>query len=478
MATAYVRIWLAMREIKHKDPHWSVARRAALVVAKVNEILHPAPQSSSLNENSSERQYSRRSLFHPENGSGGSLEETFSDYQRSQQESSGSTLSGMDEPATTSLSSQLYDWCRKLFLTPELGYIPADDPLSQEGQELAFRQHLREKAVEEARIGVSFFTGPFVQSSDHHPLASDILGRDHADDSGTMLRPKSPFELPGSSFLKAAPPGSTAITNLRDMNAYETQASGEGRKFRIEEKGALDISTHNLVSVLCFHAYLDLLAVADGDKVGIWSLKDCSLQSTIQQSLRSFQPLASSSSSSSAGVAPKLFSEKHARITAMSWLNQSSDSLLMVGSDDGALCVWRDNGDVSSGSFNPGDFDTKSGRATQAAAFHALPDIADTSSGSGMIFSWQQSTGSLVTAGNSSTIRLWDVSREQCVRIFQTGLDTCTSALSSLTLSASQTALFSPHTVLPPTSGMDFDPPPVMMLCYSTYCTVHILQYA
>jgi regulator-associated protein of mTOR len=76
-----------------------------------------------------------------------------------------------------------------------------------------------------------------------------------------------------------------------------------------------------------------------------------------------------------------------------------------------------------------------------------------------MIMSWQQSSGSLVTAGNSSTIRLWDMSREQCVRVFQTGMDTCTTALSSLTLSASQSAIFSPHTTSN-TYSVDFDPPP------------------
>jgi regulator-associated protein of mTOR len=132
----------------------------------------------------------------------------------------------------------------------------------------------------------------------------------------------------------------------------------------------------------------------------------------------------------------------------------------MVGSDDGAVRVWRDGGDVTPPpplSQMQGLSEPEVSGPTLAAAFHALPDIADTSSGSGMIFSWQQSTGSLVTAGNSSTVRLWDMSREQCVRVFQTGLDTCTTSLSSLTLSGSQTSAFDS---VQSAYNVDFDPPP------------------
>ena len=32
-----------------------------------------------------------------------------------------------------------------------------------------------------------------------------------------------------------------------------------------------------------------------------------------------------------------------------------------------------------------------------------------------MVLSWQQHSGTLVVGGNSSTVRLWDLGREQCV---------------------------------------------------------------
>ncbi len=73
---------------------------------------------------------------------------------------------------------------------------------------------------------------------------------------------------------------------------------------------------------------------------------------------------------------------------------------------------------------------------TVATSFLALPDIAETSRGSGLITAFNQESGILTVGGNSPTIRLWDLSREQCVRIFNTGLDTCTSAIAVKPLSS------------------------------------------
>lgn len=72
-----------------------------------------------------------------------------------------------------------------------------------------------------------------------------------------------------------------------------------------------------------------------------------------------------------------------------------------------------------------------------ATSFLALPDVPSTDKGSGLISSWNQESGILAVGGNSPSIRLWDLSREQCVRIFSTGLDTCTSAIASKPLSSS-----------------------------------------
>ena len=185
-------------------------------------------------------------------------------------------------------------------------------------------------------------------------------------------------------------------------------------------------------------------------------------------------------------IAPVSSLEGIARVTAMLWINESYESLLLMGSDDGSVKVWKDSADTevisahnnspqpsSSHSDKDRDLDrsvssnnmrdmkppphspvvtanapssssiyggfynsSESGStgASLASAFVALPDVAQDARGSGMVLSWIQPTGTLVAGGNSSTIRVWDVGREQCVRVFDTGLGTCTTAIASRTV--------------------------------------------
>uniref|UniRef100_A0A7S3GZW4 Uncharacterized protein n=1 Tax=Spumella elongata TaxID=89044 RepID=A0A7S3GZW4_9STRA len=94
-----------------------------------------------------------------------------------------------------------------------------------------------------------------------------------------------------------------------------------------------------------------------------------------------------------------------------------------------------------------------------ATAFSALPDIAETSKGSGLLLSWQQATGTLFAGGNSNTVRVWDLGREQCVRVFETGTKTCLTALATTVGAFAPSPLSSPHhnnnTVLTPLSTFD-----------------------
>lgn len=188
-------------------------------------------------------------------------------------------------------------------------------------------------------------------------------------------------------------------------------------------------------------------------------------------------------------AAPVVSMEGVARVTAMLWMNESYESLLLMGSDDGSVKVWKDSADIetisthqssSSNGLSNGHFydqkdrdaDVREGTrgatpgiytaptipppsiyggfynssetgttgASLASAFIALPDVAQDARGSGMVLSWIQPSGTLVAGGNSSTIRVWDVGREQCVRTFNTGLDTCTTAIASRTVGMDFTA--------------------------------------
>ena len=121
-------------------------------------------------------------------------------------------------------------------------------------------------------------------------------------------------------------------------------------------------------------------------------------------------------------------------------VNESRDALVMLGADNGTVTLWRDSSVIDPGAAVPGHEGTRSSDKVQesasiASCFFALPDVADTNRGSGLVMGWQQSSGTLVVGGNSNTLRLWDLGREQCVRVFNTGFDTCTTAIASRAVS-------------------------------------------
>jgi WD40 repeat protein len=113
---------------------------------------------------------------------------------------------------------------------------------------------------------------------------------------------------------------------------------------KFEEKVLLTINHAVMTSLVMFHAYQDILAVSDESSVSIWSLKtasrimDVKNKHTVERSAygesdmvqkiqlveHSFRPLA------------------EPRITSMSWINESYNSLLLLGSDDGVVKVWKD----------------------------------------------------------------------------------------------------------------------------------------
>ena len=76
---------------------------------------------------------------------------------------------------------------------------------------------------------------------------------------------------------------------------------------------------------------------------------------------------------------------------------------------------------------------TKSGvgPAQMLTAWKGAHDINPGARGSGLILKWQQLSGRLFAAGNSSVIRVWDLNREQCVSTIPSGCDTCVTSIGS-----------------------------------------------
>ena len=122
----------------------------------------------------------------------------------------------------------------------------------------------------------------------------------------------------------------------------------------------------------------------------------------------------------------------------MQWVNESHDALLMLGADNGTVTLWRDSSTADYGITDARESRSSSNvqeSSSIASCFFALPDVADTleEAISDELAADQRDS---VVGGNSNTLRLWDLGREQCVRVFNTGFDTCTTALASRSVSS------------------------------------------
>jgi WD40 repeat protein len=337
------------------------------------------------------------------------------------------------------LQSNLYSSFRKIFLEPIDKYNSKNDPLSEEGGMEAYRKgRLDEVRLSEKRLRAM---------SQKDNFSSSETSNDFVPDTSLYDNPVVQFDKNGD-------------------NADKDKAT---KDIKFEQRVIINIDNADITSHVMFHSFLDILAISDGVNVGIWSLNngsrvmqlnrpcdpiyDSNLESKNKLEERKKRGGSFSLTGSSGTALPKQSPESKKkekstglRITSMTWINESYDALLCLGADNGSVTVWRDNSvsdRISESTSRPSSIrgsnfnstDTTSETSTKAASFFALPDVAETTRGSGLVMSWQQQNGTLVAGGNSNTIRLWDLKREQCVRVFATGLETCTTTLASKAVS-------------------------------------------
>lgn len=89
------------------------------------------------------------------------------------------------------------------------------------------------------------------------------------------------------------------------------------------------------------------------------------------------------------------------KITDVKFLNEDHVPLLMTGSSDGIVKIYKN--------FENSD------DCTLLTSWRALTDIILTPRSVGLINEWQQSRGSLLVTGDVKVIKVWDAPREKCV---------------------------------------------------------------
>ncbi|KAJ4520517.1 Target of rapamycin complex 1 subunit kog1 [Exophiala dermatitidis] len=155
------------------------------------------------------------------------------------------------------------------------------------------------------------------------------------------------------------------------------------------------LNNQNQPMNLVFHQFDDHLAVTDDrDTVSIWDFQ------------RNEQ-LSRFSNGNPAG----------SRINDAKFLNEDDQPLLMVGSSDGVLKVYRNY--------------HSSSEVKVITAFRALTELIPSNKNAGLVFDWQQGQGKALVAGDVKVIKVWNAATELCVGDIPARSSSCVTSLTS-----------------------------------------------
>ncbi|CAI6337712.1 unnamed protein product [Periconia digitata] len=105
------------------------------------------------------------------------------------------------------------------------------------------------------------------------------------------------------------------------------------------------------------------------------------------------------------------------RITQARFVNEDDQALLMTGSSDGVLKIFR-------------NYDTR-GKTELVTAFRALTDLVPSNKNAGLVFDWQQGRGLTLVAGDVKVIRVWNAATEICTSDIPARSGSCITSLTS-----------------------------------------------
>lgn len=146
---------------------------------------------------------------------------------------------------------------------------------------------------------------------------------------------------------------------------------------------------------LAFHQYENHVAVADdGNTICVWDWKDSRRQSRFSNG-----------------------NPEGSKISDMKFINEDDQALLMTGSSDGVLRVYR-------------NYDSDE-NVELASAWRALTHMVPSNVNSGMVFEWQQVNGQVLVAGDERVIRIWNAGHEICSHEIPARSGSCVTSLTS-----------------------------------------------
>ena len=106
------------------------------------------------------------------------------------------------------------------------------------------------------------------------------------------------------------------------------------------------------------------------------------------------------------------------RVTELRFINEDDVAMLMTGSSDGVIKIFRHYDDPA--------------RVELAGSFRALSELvtSDTQN-AGLVFDWQQGQGRILVAGDDRVIRVWQAGHELCITDIPARSGSCITSLTS-----------------------------------------------
>lgn len=408
--TIYGTIWVQIM-ILSIDPHPEIARNASLIVDHVHETLANSPMAqmatavmddllrfSKRDEPKLKKISSRDSLRAIENMPGTpppTLKKQQS-YLTLSLRRAGSSLRNLafGSPADASLSSR--------DTTPQTSPSKSREPVhpvnTPRGRLPPEWSRPPETAYSTSASGSyhtatqplsAGFTPLDLDQKGDIPLQSNLLEWSTEYFREPQMRPNDPDE-PGSADYNSRLWRRNRNEKIIADNQPLKGVAGSSKWTRLE--GFLN--NHSQPMRMTFHQFDNHLAVTDDrDTVSIWDFQR-------NEELNRF------SNGNPAG----------SRINDAKFMNEDDQPLLMVGSSDGVLKVYR----------NYSSTDVKI-----ITAFRALTDLIPSNKNAGLVFDWQQGQGKALVAGDVKVIKVWNAATELCVGDIPARSSSCVTSLTS-----------------------------------------------
>ncbi|CAI5738678.1 unnamed protein product [Hyaloperonospora brassicae] len=290
-------------------------------------------------------------------------------------------LYGRNEDFPSSLVSTFYERHKAHFNEPILEPVHEDeDPLSEKGAERWDRCRRYNRIREAAKKLAPGFAS--LQGSAKSPATQTTdLGLRDASPLHPSLCSPSEFDA------------------RRRVSAQGGEEEVKGFTLSLRQRAVLN-SDAEMTSLLLFHPYETMLLAADEkDQISLYNFEETE---TKVLSFGNNNPPGS-------------------RLTSLNWINETEESLLTCGSDDGVIKIYH-------GLHRP----HPSIRTPRLlSAFVAVPDLVPGTRGSGLVMNWQQDAGMMYAGGNSSVLRGWDLRQEKCTVSLSTQTDSCITSMTS-----------------------------------------------